>query len=122
MKKLISTLFITLDGVVGGEKEMEVWHFPYFNDEMGKAAMGAYDAADTILLGRVTYDSFAGAWPERVAAGKEDADFAKQLGDTRKVVVSNQQLEFSWRNKIGRAHVELQSRQYLVCRLMLETK
>jgi dihydrofolate reductase len=98
MRKLTSTLFIALDGVVGGEKEMEVWHFPYFNDELGKAAMGAYDAADTILLGRVTYDSFAGAWPERETAGEEDADFAKQLGDTRKVVVSNQQLEFSWRN------------------------
>jgi dihydrofolate reductase len=98
MRNLVSTLFITLDGVVGGEKEMEVWHFPYFNDELGNAATGAYDAADTILLGRVTYDSFAGAWPEREAAGGEDADFAKQLGDMRKVVVSNQRLEFTWRN------------------------
>jgi dihydrofolate reductase len=98
MRKLTSTLFIALDGVVGGEKEMEVWHFPYFNDELGKAAAAAYDAADTILLGRVTYDSFAGAWPERETAGEEDAEFAKQLGDMRKVVVSNQQLEFSWRH------------------------
>jgi dihydrofolate reductase len=98
MRKLTSTLFIALDGVVGGEKEMEVWHFPYFNDELGKAATAAYDAADTILLGRVTYDSFAGAWPERETAGEEDAEFARQLGDMRKVVVSNQRLEFTWRN------------------------
>ncbi|HEX2504999.1 MAG TPA: dihydrofolate reductase family protein, partial [Gaiellaceae bacterium] len=98
MKKLTSTLFISLDGVVGGEEEMAVWHFPYFSEELGKAAAGAYDAADTILLGRVTYDSFAGAWPEREQAGEEDAEFAKQLGDMRKVVVSNRALEFTWRN------------------------
>jgi dihydrofolate reductase len=98
MRKLTSTLFITLDGVVGGEEEMAVWHFPYFSDELGAAASGAYDEADTILLGRVTYDSFAGAWPEREQAGEDDAAFAKQLGDMRKVVVSNRRLEFTWRN------------------------
>ena len=34
----------------------------------------------------------------REIAGGEDADFAKRLGDMRKVVVSNQELEFTWRN------------------------
>jgi dihydrofolate reductase len=98
MRKLTSTLFITLDGVVGGEAEMGVWHFPYFSEELGEAASGAYASADTILLGRVTYDSFARAWPDREEAGEDDAGFAKQLGDMRKVVVSNQQLDFSWRH------------------------
>jgi dihydrofolate reductase len=55
-------------------------------------------AADTVLFGRKTYDSFAGAWPEREAAGGEDAPFAKALGDARKVVVSNQKLQLTWRN------------------------
>jgi hypothetical protein len=36
MRKLTATLFITLDGVVGGESEMEMWHFPYFNEELGQ--------------------------------------------------------------------------------------
>jgi dihydrofolate reductase len=98
MRTLTSTLFITLDGVVGGEEEMSVWHFPYFSDELGAAAGGAYDEADTILLGRVTYDSFAGAWPDRERAGGDDAGFAKQLGDMRKVVVSSRPLELTWRN------------------------
>jgi len=40
----------------------------------------------------------AGAWPAREAAGDEDAHFAKVLGDARKIVVSNQNLEFTWRN------------------------
>jgi dihydrofolate reductase len=98
MRKLTASLFITLDGVVGGEEEMAVWHFPYFNEQLGDAATGAYEQADTILVGRVTYDSFAGAWPDREQAGEEDAAFAKKLGDMRKVVVSNQRLEFTWRN------------------------
>jgi dihydrofolate reductase len=42
--------------------------------------------------------SFAGAWPEREAAGGEDAGLAKALGDARKIVVSNQKLELTWRN------------------------
>ena len=88
-------MFIALDGVVEAPDQ---WHFPYFNDEMGAAVGGQLGAADTILLGRETYDSFAGAWPDREADGGEDADFAKKLGDTRKIVVSRQELEFTWRN------------------------
>jgi dihydrofolate reductase len=51
-----------------------------------------------MLFGRVTYDSFAGAWPEREVAGEEDAVFAKRLGDMRKIVASRSSREFEWRN------------------------
>ncbi|HEU5107592.1 MAG TPA: dihydrofolate reductase family protein [Micromonosporaceae bacterium] len=95
MKKIAAGLFISLDGVVEAPDQ---WHFPYFNDEMGAAVGTVLASADTLLIGRVTYDSFAGAWPDREAAGEEDADFAKQLGDMRKIVVSRQDLTFTWRN------------------------
>ncbi|WP_127356318.1 dihydrofolate reductase family protein [Actinacidiphila soli] len=95
MRKITAQLFISLDGVVEAPDQ---WHFPYYNDEMGAAVDATLGAADTLILGRKTYDSFAGAWPEREAAGGEDAPFAKALGDARKIVVSNQQLEFTWRN------------------------
>ena len=95
MRKVTAGLFISLDGVV---EEPGDWHFPYFNDEMGAAVDVQMGAADTLLLGRKTYDSFAGAWPDREAAGEEDASFAKALGDARKIVVSNQDLQFTWRN------------------------
>jgi dihydrofolate reductase len=96
MRKIIANLFISLDGVV---EEPGDWHFPYFNDEMGAAVDAVLGAADTLLLGRKTYDDHAGAWPEREAAGGEDAEFAKVLGDARKIVVSRQQrLELTWRN------------------------
>jgi dihydrofolate reductase len=95
MAKVVSTLFISADGVAEIDP---AWHFPYFDENMGRAVVEDYDTGDVLLIGRETYDSFAGAWPEREAAGGEDAPFAKRLGDTRKVVVSRQPLEFSWRN------------------------
>jgi dihydrofolate reductase len=95
MAKVISSLFISADGVAEIDPE---WHFPYFDDNMGRAVGEDYDAANLLLIGRPTYDSFAGAWPDREAGGGEDASFAKQLGDVRKVVVSRQPLVFSWRN------------------------
>ena len=95
MRRIIASLFISLDGVV---EEPGDWHFPYFNDEMGEAVGAVLATADTLLLGRRTYVDHAGAWPEREAEGGEDAEFAKVLGDARKLVVSHQRLELSWRN------------------------
>ena len=95
MATIIASMFMALDGVV--DPAAGNWHFPYFNDELGAAVARTHDA-DVMLFGRVTYDSFAGAWPGREAAGGEDAEFAKKLGDVRKVVVSHRPLEFTWRN------------------------
>jgi dihydrofolate reductase len=95
MRKITAGLFVSLDGVV---EDPQDWHFPYFNDEMGEAVTNQLATADTLLLGRKTYDSFAGAWPDRETAGEEDAAMGKALGDARKVVVSNQNLRFTWRN------------------------
>src|SRR5499426_820183 len=95
MATITASMFMALDGVV--DPAVGNWHFPYFNDEMGRAVDRTHDA-DVMLFGRVTYDSFAGAWPGREAAGEEDAEFAKKLGDMRKVVASHRPLEFTWRN------------------------
>jgi dihydrofolate reductase len=95
MAKIISTLFISADGVAEIDPD---WHFPYFDENMGRAVTEDYDTSDTLLIGRGTYESFAGAWPDREAAGGEDAAFAKRIGDMRKVVVTRRQLEFGWRN------------------------
>ena len=75
-KKIIASLFISLDGVV---EEPGDWHFPYFNDEMGAAVDAGLRSTDTLLLGRKTYDDHAGAWPEREAAGEEDAPGVEEL-------------------------------------------
>jgi dihydrofolate reductase len=103
MRKITAGLFISLDGVV---EDPQDWHFPYFNDEMGMAVSAQLATADTLLLGRKTYDTFAGAWPDREAAGGEDAAMGKALGDARKIVVSAHNLQFSWRNS-ERLHGDL---------------
>ncbi len=95
MAPITANMFMALDGVV--DPEAGNWHFPYFNEEMGNAVDGTHHA-DVMLFGRVTYDSFAGAWPEREAAGEEGAVLAKRLGDMRKIVVSRSRQEFHWRN------------------------
>jgi len=86
---------MALDGVV--DPMIGNWHFPYFNEEMGEAVTGTHEA-DVMLFGRVTYDSFAGAWPEREAAGGDDAAMATHLGDVRKIVASRSPLDLTWRN------------------------
>lgn len=95
MATLVSTLFISLDGVAEIDP---AWHFPYFDANMGAAVGEDYEDVDVLLLGRVTYDSFAGAWPDREAAGGEDATFAAQLGDVRKVVATRGDADLGWRN------------------------
>ncbi|WP_315096234.1 dihydrofolate reductase family protein [uncultured Cellulomonas sp.] len=95
MATIVSTLFISLDGVAEIDP---AWHFPYFDERMGAAVGEDYEDVDVLVLGRVTYDSFAGAWPEREAAGGEDATFAAQLGDVRKVVATRGEQDLGWRN------------------------
>jgi dihydrofolate reductase len=95
MGKVIASMFSALDGVV--DPMIGNWHFPYFNDEMGQAVDKTHDVP-VMVFGRETYDSFAGAWPEREAAGGEDAPMAKRLGDIRKIVASRSPQQFTWRN------------------------
>jgi dihydrofolate reductase len=95
MGTITASLFSAADGVV--DPGVGNWHFPYFNDQMGQAVERTHDA-DVMLFGRVTYDSFAGAWPGRETAGEADAAFAKRLGDMRKIVASRSPLTLTWRN------------------------
>ncbi|PWD50763.1 pyrimidine reductase [Serinibacter arcticus] len=95
MATIVSTLFISLDGVAEIDP---AWHFPYFDENMGAAVGADYENVDRLLLGRVTYDSFAGAWPDREAAGGDDAGFAKQIGDLSKLVATRGSADLGWRN------------------------
>jgi dihydrofolate reductase len=82
MRKITAGLFISLDGFV---QDPGTWHFPYFNDEMGNAISTLADASDTMVLGRVTWQMFAGYWPHEGAT----EDGAEMMNDTPKLVVSN---------------------------------
>jgi dihydrofolate reductase len=82
MRKIVAGLFISLDGVF---ESPDKWHFPYFNDEMGEAVGSQMAEADTMLLGRVTYQEFASYWPHQ----SDDVPPADYMNNTPKVVVSN---------------------------------
>jgi dihydrofolate reductase len=91
MRKLVVSTFTTLDGVM--DEGMETWHFPYFDDGMGAVARELLFAADTILCGRQTYESFAGAWPS------EEGEFADRINSLPKLVVSTTLEEpLEWNN------------------------
>jgi dihydrofolate reductase len=82
MRKIVAGLFISLDGVF---ESPDKWHFPYFNDEMGAAVDSQMAESDTMLLGRVTYQEFAGFWPNQ---SNDEIDIADYMNNTPKVVVS----------------------------------
>lgn len=83
MRKIGAGLFISLDGVF---EAPDKWHFPYFNDEMGAAVGEQFATTDTMLLGRVTWQEFAGYWPNQNPA---ENDFAAVMNNTPKIVVSS---------------------------------
>jgi dihydrofolate reductase len=79
MRKVVASLFSTLDGVVEAPNE---WQF-VFDDEMGAAMSRMLDEMDTVLLGRVTYTEWAGYWPTST-----DEPFASWINRTPKYVAS----------------------------------
>jgi dihydrofolate reductase len=92
MRKIVAGLFVSLDGVT---ESPEKWNFPYFNDEMGQEIGSQMAAADTLLLGRRTYEEFAAYWPDKT--GDEDP-FADYINNTPKFVVSTTLKTVAWRN------------------------
>lgn len=92
MRKIVAGLFVSLDGVYEAPGE---WHFPYFNDEMGNAVQAQMDAADAMLLGRVTYQEFAAYWPQQ---SSDDVDIAPYMNETPKYVVSETLHSAEWQN------------------------
>ncbi len=79
MRRLVVTEFMSLDGVVEGPART----LPYWNDEIAGFKGEETAASDALLLGRVTYEGFAAAWPHKTA--EEGADY---FNNVRKHVVS----------------------------------
>lgn len=88
MRKLVVTEFMSLDGVM----EEPAWTFPYWNDEIAKFKGEESSASDALLLGRVTYQGFAAAWPESKDEG------APYFNSVRKYVVSTTLDKVEWNN------------------------
>jgi dihydrofolate reductase len=90
MRKLVVTEFLSLDGVM----ENPSWTFPYWNDEIASFKGDESNASDALLLGRVTYEGFAMAWPNSKDEG------AAYFNGVRKYVVSTTLDKADWNNSV----------------------
>jgi dihydrofolate reductase len=90
MRNIVVTEFMSLDGVM----EEPAWTFQYWNDEIAKFKGDESHATDALLLGRVTYQGFAAAWPESTDEG------AAYFNNVRKYVVSTTLDQAEWNNSI----------------------
>jgi dihydrofolate reductase len=97
MRTLIVTEFVSLDGVMdspGGEPGYPHagWVGPRFTDELGAFKLAEQLAAEILLLGRRTYESFVGAWPQR------EGPMADKINTMPKLVASTTLGSSDWDN------------------------
>jgi dihydrofolate reductase len=91
MAKIVSNFFISMDGVV---ERPDQWHFPYFDDEMGKVVGAGMETAGAMLMGRRLY----GAWSEYWPSQGDDVPFAAHINGLPKYVLAHQDFEPTWQN------------------------
>jgi dihydrofolate reductase len=99
MRKLIVTEFITLDGVIeapGGEPTHPHtgWTIDFSGPEQFEYKLDEVLEAEALLLGRVTYEGFAEAWPPR------DGPFADKMNAMPKYVASRTLTQLDWNNSM----------------------
>ena len=91
MRKIIVTEYLTLDGVF---EEPGHWSFDFWSDEAAKYKYDELFSSDVQLLGRVTYEGFAKAWPTMEGTG----DFGERMNSMPKYVVSTNLKSATWNN------------------------
>lgn len=101
-RKLVILTFLSLDGVMqapGGPDEDTSggfkyggWTVPYFDEALGEEMDKQMDQPFDLLLGRKTYDIFAGYWP------KQETDVFADV--TNKYVVSNEPINTDWEGTV----------------------
>jgi dihydrofolate reductase len=91
MRKLIVSEFVSLDGVMEAPDQ---WHLQFWHDAMGEYKLEEVLASGALLLGRVTYEGFAEAWPSVT----DEVGFADKMNSMPKFVVSTTLGEAEWNN------------------------
>ena len=97
MRKLIVSEFVTLDGVMeapGGEPghPHSGWVFDFMSPEQERYKLDEVLESEALLLGRVTYEGFSAAWPQRAG------EFAAKMNSMPKFVVSTTLRDLEWSN------------------------
>ncbi|MEV6527320.1 dihydrofolate reductase family protein [Longispora sp. NPDC051575] len=95
MSKIVALTFVSLDGVT----DNPTWTGPYFNADHARYAHGQLFAAHALLLGRVTYEGMAAAWPRME---ESEGEFAVRMNTIAKHVVSATLTELGWNATVVR--------------------
>jgi dihydrofolate reductase len=89
MGKVINSTFVSVDGVIN---HMPAWHFDYIDEEHDRITEEQLHAAEALLMGRRTYEAYAGAWPQRTGR------YADKINSMRKYVASTTLRTAEWAN------------------------
>ncbi|QHT65913.1 dihydrofolate reductase [Rhodocytophaga rosea] len=103
MRKLIVSMNVTLDGFLSGPDCELDWHFQRWTSDMAECACEQLSKADTILLGRVTYNAMARYWTAKLhdlSFPREDLAFADMMHRYTKFVFSHTSQIPPWNNAI----------------------
>jgi dihydrofolate reductase len=97
MARIVVTEFVSVDGVMedpGGAEDFKHggWTFEFDRGEGDQFKLDETFASSALLLGRVTYEGFADAWPSR------EGEFADKFNTMPKYVVSSTLKEPKWQN------------------------
>jgi dihydrofolate reductase len=101
MRKIIVTVWMTLDGYVAGPNGEMDWIGELYDEAMGTYEYNLVSSADTLLLGRETYQSFAGSWPhvpDNPDAPESEKAYARRVNAMRKLVFSRTLESVEWNN------------------------
>lgn len=90
MRKIVVSEYITLDGVFQDPQ----WTWPYWSDEIARFKYDELFGSDALLLGRVTYEGFAQAWPGM----KDEQGYADRMNGLPKYVVTTTLEKGAWNN------------------------
>jgi dihydrofolate reductase len=97
MRRLKLAMYVSLDGVV----EDPSWTMPYWDDQLSTIQYDYLFASDALVLGRVTYEGFAAAWPTMEDTG----DFGEKMNSMPKYVASRTLDRGEWNAEIMQGDV-----------------
>ena len=92
MRKIVVSEFLSADGVM---EAPDTWQFPFQTEEMGAITERQTSETDAFLLGRVTYEIFAGFWPSMT---QNEFGVADKWNSAPKYVVSTSLQKADWNN------------------------
>jgi dihydrofolate reductase len=103
MRKLIISMNLSLDGYLSGPQGELDWHFEFWNEAMGYRLLEQLKEADTILLGKNTYEAMSAYWPIRPCETdfpRQDLAIADRMNQYRKIVFTRSKATPSWNNSM----------------------